>query len=346
MTSRRLSALLALALAGAAGCQGQPSLLCDRSRVVWPFFEIDTSDDIDPAAEGIQLDLDLNTSYLPGTIAYLTVEPEEGDPVAHPESGEVEDSGRLRFHAVTVPLGRVILSLSLVNECGDGSSRRQLFVWDGLGYPECTLTLSVQPDSDTALAPLGVLRAEHDADPEQPGVQLSVHVVAGRPDMQVLLFVLDLTTGEEVRLDQDSGDDLAADYDLTLREGEHAMRAVCHWTPADLSPSSITRQLFVDTRPPACTLAEPTQRVMPADDLDADQPGVQFLIRGRSPADDVLGQPASFTVDGVSFAGSDIDDNGQAEAIATLDFQAGQPQAMSFTTSDLAGNPCTAAETF
>jgi hypothetical protein len=343
MLSGRLLALLALA--GAAGCQGQPSLLCDRSRVVWPFFEIDISDDIDPA-DGIQIDLDLRTSYLPGSVAYLAIQPEEGDPVTHPESGVVEDNGDLHFHSVTVPLGRVSLSLSLVNECGEGSSRRDLFVWDGTGYPECTLTLSVDPDFDTALAPLGVLRAEHDADPDQPGVQLSVHVVAGRPDMQVLLFVLDLTTGEEVRLDQDSGDDLAADYDLTLRDGEHAMRAVCHWTPADLSPSSITRHLVVDTRPPACSLLEPTGRVMPADDLDAQEPGVQFVIRGRSAAEDVLGQPASFTVDGSELDGGTIDDAGRAEAVATIDYQAGQPQELSFTTSDLAGNPCTASETF
>jgi hypothetical protein len=343
MLSGRLLALLALA--GAAGCQGQPSLLCDRSRVVWPFFEIDPADDSDPA-EGIQIDLDLRTSYLPGSIATLVVEPEEGDPVAHPETGVVEDNGDLHFHAVTVPLGRIALSLSLVNECGDGSSRRELFVWDGDGYPECTLTLSVDPDFDTALAPRGVLRAEHDADPDEPGVQLSVHVVAGRPDMQVLLFVLDLTTGEEVRLDQDSGDDLAADYDLTLRDGEQALRAVCHWTPADLSPSSITRQLVVDTRPPACALVEPTGRVMPADDLDAQEPGVQFIIRGHSAAEDVVGQPGSFTVNGVDVDGGSVDDTGHAEAVATIDYQSGQPQDMSFTTSDLAGNPCTATETF
>lgn len=344
MTPCRLSALLALVLA--AGCQGQPSLLCDRARVVWPFFEIDTSDDIDPADDGIQIDIDLRTSYLAGSVGYLTIEPEEGDPVAHPESSVVGDDGDLHFHAVTVPLGRVLLSVSLQNECGEGSSRRELFVWDGEGFPECTLTLSVDPDQDTALAPLGVLRAEHDGDPGQPGVQLSAHVLAGRPDMQVLLFVLDLTTGEEERLDQESGDDLAADFDLTLRDGQQALRAVCHWTPADLSPSSITRQLYVDTRPPSCALLEPTGRVMPADDLDAQEPGVQFVIRGRSTADDVAGQPATFTVDGVDFDGGALDDSGRAETIATLDYQAGQAQEMSFTISDLAGNPCTAGDSF
>ncbi|HEU5057539.1 MAG TPA: hypothetical protein VFU21_13490, partial [Kofleriaceae bacterium] len=137
MTPRSLlPALLALA-AAAAGCEGQPSLLCDRSRVVWPFFEIDTADDTSEA-EGIQIDLDLRTSYLPGSVATLIVEPEEADPIVHPDTEVVGEDGALRFEDVTVPLGRIGLSLSIVNECGEGSSRRELYVWDGLGYPECT----------------------------------------------------------------------------------------------------------------------------------------------------------------------------------------------------------------
>jgi hypothetical protein len=344
MTPRSLFAALLALVAAAAGCEGQPTLLCDRSRVVWPFFEIDTADDISDQ-EGIQIDIDLRTSYLPGSVARLTIEPEEGDPIAHPLSAVVADDGALRFEDVTVPLGRIGLSLAIVNECGEGSSRRELYVWDGLGYPECTLTLSVEPDADTALAPLGVLREEHDGDPGRAGVQLSVQVATGRPDMQVFLFLLDLESGEEEKLEQESGDDRVADYDLTLPEGQHAMRAVCHWTPAGLSPSSVTRNLFVDTRPPACTLVEPTSRVMPADDLDDVEPGVQFLMVGRSPADDVAGQPVTFSADGTTWD-TELDQTGRAEVIATIDFQPGQPQELSVVTSDLAGNRCADTETF
>ena len=346
MTLRSLVPALLALVAAAAGCEGQPSLLCDRSRVVWPFFEIDTADDTSDA-EGIQIDLALRTSYLPGSVARLTIEPVdgEGDPIAHPQSAVVADDGALVFRDVTVPLGRIGLSLAITNECGEGSSRRELYVWDGLGYPECTLTLSVEPDTETALAPLGVLRDEHDADLGQAGVQLSVEVATGRPDMQVFLFVLDLASGEEEKLEQESGEDRTAQYDLTLREGQHAMRAVCHWTPAGLSPSSVTRHLYVDTRPPACTLVEPTSRVMPADDLDDAEPGVQFLMVGRSPAGDVAGQTATFTADGISYD-AELDETGRAEVIATIDFQPGQPQELSVALSDLAGNPCTATETF
>ena len=85
---------------------------------------------------------------------------------------------------------------------------------------------------------------------------------------------------------------------------------------------------------------------MPGDDLDDAEPGVQFLVRGRSPAPDVEGQPATFTVDGTDFDGGALDDAGRAEVIATVDFQVGEPQEMSFATSDRAGNPCVASETF
>ena len=124
------------------------------------------------------------------------------------------------------------------------------------------------------------------------------------------------------------------------------MRAVCHWAPAGLSPSSVTRRLFVNTRPPSCVLVEPTSRVMPGDDLDDQQPGVQFVMRGRSTAPDVEGQPATFIANGTSFDGGELDDTGRADVIATIDFQVGEPQEMSFEISDPAGNPCVASETF
>jgi hypothetical protein len=335
-----------LAAAGVlVGCQSEPSLLCDRSRVVWPYFaDLDAADDVSPA-DGVQIDLDLRTSYLPGSVATLTVEPEEGDPIVHPTSAVVED-GELAFREVTVPLGRVIFSLAITNECGDASSRRQTFVWDGLGFPDCALTTGVEPAQVEALAPLGVLREEHDADPDRNLLQVDVAVDTGRPDMTVLFFLLELATGDELVIEEEAGDDRRIEVSVDLDEGEYAMRAVCHWLPEDLHPSSVTRRLFVDTVSPGCSLLAPTGRVFPADDLDDAEPGVQFVVRGRSPAPDVAGEAASFLVNGDSFDGGTLDDDGRAEAIATIDFAAGDPQEISFQTTDHAGNPCTATETF
>ena len=60
-------ALVAAAAAAACGCQPEPDLLCDRARVIWPYLEIDPSLDTSPQ-DGIQIDLDLRSTLLPGTV--------------------------------------------------------------------------------------------------------------------------------------------------------------------------------------------------------------------------------------------------------------------------------------
>jgi hypothetical protein len=338
--------LAALAL-GTGGCQAEPDLLCDRVRVVWPFFQVSATDDTDPAAAGIQIDIQLRSSVLPGSQARLTVQGEEDpQPVAHPEAAVADENGDFAFHGVTVPLGRVQLVVEVANECGVAHSHRSLFVWDGLGYPQCEMTLGVTPATIAAFAPLGVVRAADDTDPGTAGFQLPVSVDAGRPDMSVTLFVLDVASGAEQTLVQDTGDDLRADYDVTIGEGEQALRAVCSWPPAGLSPSSVTRRLWVDTAVPRCAVTAPTSRLAAGDDTDPDQSGVQFTIRGHSGAADAVGQPATFVVDGTTYDGGVLDDSGNASAVATIFPQPGTDQVLTFSTQDAAGNPCTDTVTY
>jgi hypothetical protein len=339
------AALFTLALCLAA-CKGEPSLLCDRVRVIWPAFNVDPSSDVSPA-EGLQIDINLRSSVLPGSRAVLTVQGESGDPVAHPEPAIADADGNLGFSAVTVPLGRVTLQLQIENECGEVQSVREPFVWDGLGFPSCELDLGVEPAVVDELAPLRVLRAEHDADPDSPGIDLDVTVQAGRPDMTVSLFALDQATGEEQELTEETGDDLGAEFSLALPEGEHAVRAICLWPPAGLRPSSPTFGLLVDTVVPDCALVEPGDRVVEADDLDPGRDGVQFELLGRSGAEDVAGQPAWFAVQGSEIEGSAVDAEGESSAAASLSLDPpGAAQEISFRTRDVAGNECQDAVTF
>jgi hypothetical protein len=347
---RSLAPLCGAALLGAAsaviGCQGQPSLLCDRVRLVWPAFDIDPSDDTSPEP-GLQIDFDLPSSLLPGSRGVLTVQGEEGDPVQHPEPAVADDEGTLRFTGVTVPLGRVTFDLRVENECGESESVREPFIWDGLGFPACDMEFGVVPAVVDELAPLRVLRAEHDADPGTPGLELPVSVDAGRPDVTVTLFVLDAATGEEATIEQDTGDDLTAEFAVALGEGEHALRAICPWAPAGLRPSTPTFRFLVDTQPPDCALVAPTGRIGAGDDLDPDTDGVQFEMRGRSDADDVAGQPALFTSQGEELEGSAVDEDGQSSTTATIVLDPpGGAQELSFRTRDRAGNQCEAAVTF
>jgi hypothetical protein len=341
-----LAAVLCALALGLAGCQGQPSLLCDRVRLIWPAFNIDPTSDTS-SAEGLQIDIDLRSSLLPGSRAALSVQGETGDPVTHPEVAIADADGNLSFSAVTVPLGRVTLELQVENECGEVESVREPFVWDGLGFPRCELELGVEPAVVDDLAPLRALRAEHDDDPDAPGIQLPVSVQAGRPDMTVSLFALDLATGEEQELEQETGDDLAAEFTVALTEGEHAVRAICFWSPAALRPSSPSFGLLVDTQAPDCALVEPSDRVGEGDDLDPDREGVQFELRGRSQAADAAGQPAWFTVQGSEVEGSAVDAEGESSAAASLSLDPpGAAQEISFRTRDLAGNECEDAVTF
>ncbi|HKE14540.1 MAG TPA: hypothetical protein VKB80_06735 [Kofleriaceae bacterium] len=315
-------------------------------RLVWPAFNIDPGDDTSPEP-GLQIDFDLRTSLLPGSRGVLTVQGEEGDPVRHPEPAIADDEGTLRFTGVTVPLGRVTLDLTVENECGQSESVREPFVWDGLGMPACDMDLGVEPAVVDELAPLRVLRAEHDDDPGTPGIELPVLVDAGRPDVTVTLFVLDAATGEEEAIEQETGDDLTAEFAVALGEGEHALRAICPWEPAGLRPSTPTFRFLVDTQPPDCALVAPTSRIAAADDLDPDADGVQFEMRGRSDADDVAGQPALFTSQGEEVEGSALDEDGLSSTTATIVLDPpGGAQELSFRTRDRAGNPCEAAVTF
>jgi hypothetical protein len=339
------AALLAAA-ATIIACQGQPSLLCDRVRLVWPAFDIDTDDDTSPDP-GLQIDFELRTSLLPGSRGVLTVQGEEGEPVQHPQPAVADEEGTLRFTAVTVPPGRVTLDLAVENECGESESVRQPFVWDGLGFPVCDIGFGVEPAVVEELAPLRVLRAEHDADPQTPGVELPVSVNAGRPDVTVTLYVLDVATGEEQAIEQDTGDDRAAEFAVALGEGEHALRAICPWAPAGLRPSTPTFRFLVDTQAPDCALVAPTGRVAAGDDVDPDTDGVQFEMRGRSQADDVVGQPASFSAQGTELEGSALDEDGASSTTATIVLDPpGGAQELSFRTRDRAGNECEDAVTF
>ena len=239
------------------------------------------------------------------------------------------------------------LTLTIQNGCGAASTGREIYVWDGAGFPRCDMVAAAEPADEPFYRPLGVLRAEHDGDRDAAGLQLEVVVATDRPDMSVSLFVRDVAAGEETVLEQESGEDEAATFELTLDEGEHAVRAVCYWAPADLYPSSITERYFVDTDAPACELLEPSDRVLTAEDEDAGADGTQFTLRGRATGDDVVLEPASFVVDGTELPAGPLDEDGEATATGTVFNELPpQDQVLTFRARDRAGNTCEDTATY
>lgn len=328
----------AATLAFVAGCQGEPDILCDRVRVVWPYFELDPTADVDDSTPGLQIAFELRTGFLPGTEIDLFVAGEE-PPREHAASAVVDDDGRAAFTGVTVPEGPVSFVLEARNQCGAYETGRSTFVWDGQGFPACGLALTEPGRAAPGIAD-PVLDAAADADPDEPGFQGTAVVEAGRPDMEITLFVLDLDGGEEEALRVPSGDDGRAELALSLTDGHWAMRAVCLWPPRERRQPSTTRRFVVDTVAPSCELLSPSSAVTASDDLDGDPDnGVQFELVGAAAADDLDPTSARFTVGAEDVAGSLVD-AGESTAIASHEGEPPAMQSYRFAVSDLVGNVC------
>jgi hypothetical protein len=242
----RFVALFAL-VATQVSCQDVPDRLCDRTAIIWPFLDVDAEDDTAPDQDGIQLDLALRSNLTPGSEVVLSVAAEDEVAVPHPTSAVVAADGEVRFEAVTVPLGRVELALVAFGECGQFGSSREVYVWDGAGYPECALSLGVTPAASEDHAPLGVIDGDADIDDGEDGIQVPVRIETGRPDVSVALFVRDIESQTD-QVYREVPDDGATgiDFEVTVPDGEVAMRAVCSWPTEDLHPSSHTERFFVE----------------------------------------------------------------------------------------------------
>jgi hypothetical protein len=236
--------LLAMAaLTTGAACQPEPERACTRVRFGWPYFELTPSSDVS-VAPGLQIDIELRSDLEGGIRATLSIAEGEQDPAIVATAVSQAD-GRLSFEGVTVPEGEVVFLVDAADECGRHRGGARTFVWDGLGYPACTLRLASGPLEDPQ-SPWPLLRAEHDEDPETEGMQTRVIVESGRPDMEISLFVLDRETGEDRSFELTPNDLGTAEHEVTLAEGEQAMRAVCFWPARELRQSSPTWTYLVD----------------------------------------------------------------------------------------------------
>jgi len=203
-------------------------------RFSWPEFNLDSHADTRPDLEGLQVNLTVHSDLPPGvqTTLYLR---EGDDKDSQRELAKVfaQDDGTLLFSDITIIEGEIVLLLDASDDCGKHRSGKRLYVWDGQGIPQCTLDLAT-PSSD------GVLGPQQDEDDTTSGMQVRVLVQAGRPDMEVRLFVRNRTLQTERSFTHPSQENGDAEFALTLEEGEQAIRAVCLWEPRALYPSSAT----------------------------------------------------------------------------------------------------------
>lgn len=229
----------------ASACQGEPEVSCERVRFSWPLFELDPSVDVAPQTEGLQVDFEVRSDLEGGVRATLTIAAGESEPVYAGEA-VTRDDGSVLFRDISVPEGEIVFFLDARSRCGRHRSGKRTFVWDGLGFPSCSLSLASEPELDPE-RPYPVLRVANDEDLELDGMQVQVRVASGRPDMQVRLFALDRETGDTQTFDLEPDQNGLAATTVTLGEGEQALRAVCLWEAQGLRPSSPTWTYLVES---------------------------------------------------------------------------------------------------
>jgi hypothetical protein len=230
-----------------AACQPPPEDACNRVRFAWPFFQLDPSADVSDEV-GIQISFDVRSDLAPNIRANLFLRDEESEEQAQTFVGEAtsDADGLLSFADVSIPEGNILFILEAQDDCGLQRTGNRAFVWDGLGIPQCSLTLGLPPEipEDGSLPILG---AEHDEDPGEDGIQVRVTVDAGRPDMEVRIFARDRELDEDQEFTLDSAADGTAEALLTLGVGEQAIRSVCYWAPEDLRSTSPTYVFDVES---------------------------------------------------------------------------------------------------
>ena len=240
MSMNRALALPLLLSGLVAACQPPPDDACNRVRFAWPFFQLDPTADVSSEA-GIQVSFGVRSDLAPDVFAKLYLRDEESENEDETLVGEAisDADGLLSFSSVSIPEGDILFILRAQDECGVQVTGKRAFVWDGLGIPQCSLTLGLPPETP-ADGSLPILGSEHDEDLATDGIQVRVIVDAGRPDMEVRVFARDRELDEDQEFTLGSGSDGTAQVLVTLPEGEQAIRSVCYWEPEDLRSTSPT----------------------------------------------------------------------------------------------------------
>lgn len=320
--------------------------LC-RSEVALSFTTTGISGDVDDFAPGVQANIELQTTLLPGDVVTLDVLDDTGARLVQ-MSRTVEMSGDARFAYVTLPSPHAVLRASGRGVCG--AAHVEIMI-DVPAEPSCRLAVTPAPESAAYYAPFGVLSLRSDPDPVTPGYQTMVHV-ASLPGWSVEVLQRPGGAAAETEVGRFIADgDGATRAPVTLPDGWVTLRAVCRGGEREVRSPQVT--LLADTTAPGCLLVAPPPGSTITRDNDQDpSDGVQFSIAGRSPDADVGGEPVDVILRdnrgiAVSTAAIIADPFGNASDEMTV-MPAVMPARYSaaFTMHDHAGNACTAVTSY
>jgi hypothetical protein len=342
-----LSAIACAAMVSVAGCGDAP--VCQSAILVIiqsPSGVVATDSNVDMA--GLQTDVVVKSTVPGGTMITLEVLDDEGE-VLDTIAAEAGGDGEVTFEDVSLADGAARLRASAdAGECGSDEDEVDIDVTGGDG---CALALRQEPLDIDFYAPLGVLNASLDPDPDAEGFQADVDVEA-EAGQDVELFVVD-ADGIETSVGVETADEAGlASFAVDLGEGRASLRAVC--SRGAVSASSLTTTVLVDTAAPDCVMTNPVAGTTITPALDDDPPeddGVQLTLELTAGGGDTAGEEATFTVtvDGTDTELPDVTmgADGTATAPATID-PATTPATVTIAVDavDHAGNTCTLTEQY
>jgi hypothetical protein len=296
--------------------------------------------DVDYGLPGIQTDVMVRTNLHATELVDLRMIDESGFESRF--TGRVDDAGTVSFPFITLPPGRVRFEArGYTSQCGSVEDAIEVQVAFGTG---CDVQLGVQPVSNPYYAPLPVLDFLRDSNVDASGFQADVDVQT-LPGYGVELSVIDLETGVPTfageRVTDGSG---LARYTLTIPEGAQALEARC--VAPDGASDTVSERIsaYVDSQTPGCflMLPNPFGDLTPSDDIDGDPSnGLQIEMVGEVEDLDQSGVtplPPLFSVDGVLFEGSEVDEQGESRVTVTL--EGAGLYLLGIVSQDRAGNVC------
>jgi hypothetical protein len=299
--------------------------------------------DVDDFAPGVQADIDVHSSLLPGDRLTLEVLDESGAS-RDTLSRSVGVDGGARFDFVTLPVPRAVLRASGHGVCGVAHDEVMLDVPPPLS---CDLVVAPAPVTSAFYAPFGVLNLKTDLEPAKPGLQTQVQV-GSRPGWTVeVLRTTAGAIGEQPLGMFIVGADGVARAPVTLPDGWATLRAVCHGDGKTLGSTVLT--VLADTTPPRCQLVAPVPGTTITWDDDHDpRDGVQFTVTARAADRDIAGEPVSVAIvdargTTVSTASTAMGGDGIASnQMTVIPLSSPARYTAALTMHDHAGNACVA----
>lgn len=308
------------------------------------------AEDGNPSMDGIQTDVTVQTTLARGVELELTVEREDGT-VLTVAFADTDRDGNAEFEDVTVPAeGARLRVFGDAGRCGFDDDVRSISVTAGAG---CEIAFADPPVANDFYAPLDVFDAGADGDAATPGYQGDL-IVRAPPGHEIQVFVSSPGVLEQALGSGTAGDSGELRLAASLPEGQDNVRAECSGPGGAGTRSSGSISVFVDTVAPTCamTVPVPGTSITPALDADDDlDNGVQLTLTGQVDGNDVAGEATLFTLMGpvppaVGIAGT-VGAGGDSTAAATFDPAATPADyQVLFSTTDHAGNPCLADETY